>query len=88
MKLVRKRLLCLDIFALPIGVMIASQGDNILIRRRREIRCALVEGPGQGIDSFSIFKAHEDIAKCIDMGGYACVVGLRITNHTFRMTGH
>jgi len=81
MKLVRKRLLCLDIIALLIGVVIASQGDNILIKRR-EIRCALVEGPGQGNDSFSIFKAHEDIAKCtraLQTGGHACVIELRIT---------
>ena len=62
MKLVRKRLLCLDIIALPIGVLIASQCDNILIRSRG-IRCALVEGPGLGNDNFSMFKAHEDIAK-------------------------
>lgn len=51
---------CLDIIALLIGVVIA--GDDILMRG--EIKCALVERPGQGKDSFSIFKAHEDIAKC------------------------
>jgi len=64
MKLVRKRLPYLDIIANPIGIVIASRGDNILVRRRG-IRWTLVEGPGQGKDSFSIFKVHETIAKYI-----------------------
>jgi len=58
MKLVRQRLPCLDITALPIGVVIVNQGDSILI-----IRWTLVEGLDQEQDSFSIFKAHETIER-------------------------